>query len=505
MAHGRPAHVLAGLSTATGRVEMTRDVDPPGADTAALLQRTGLALAGGRVVFGFGGNDGDCATYRGRVVSVPEAGGPPAMFTVDARAGESQGAVWMGGAAPAVDGQGHVLVSAGNGSVYKASRGFDDSDSVLELSPSMELLQYFAPASWASDNSRDLDMSAEPALLPGGRVLIAGKAAIAYLLDGAHLGGIGGELVSTQPVCGANIDGGAAVTGSTVYLPCGSGIVAVRAKASPPGLRPLWSSEAGGGPPIVAGGLVWTISQQRGMLYGLDPRTGHIRQQGFLGGPEANHFPTPSAGAGLLLAPAGNRVDRVPGHRRPGGRPRPGQPRPAGARHRGVRAGRRRSPGGPVPRHRRRHRGGQPGRAGRDRLGGVAPRAEPVLEVVVVFLAPGNPADRTAVQPGVPLDLLDVLLGGPPDPPAVRGPQPGPGDQQPGPPPGEGHAQRDQDDHHHEDHDSVGDGEACRCGCGPRPRADQADPGRHRSASRPTGPAALLVAPRHGHHRADTP
>ena len=67
-AQGRPAHVLAGLSTSTGQVEMTRDVDPPGADTAALLQRTGLTLAGGRVVFGFGGNDGDCATYRGRVV-----------------------------------------------------------------------------------------------------------------------------------------------------------------------------------------------------------------------------------------------------------------------------------------------------------------------------------------------------------------------------------------------------------------------------------------------------
>ncbi|HWG12873.1 MAG TPA: PQQ-binding-like beta-propeller repeat protein, partial [Streptosporangiaceae bacterium] len=55
---GRPAHVLTGLSTATGRVEMTRDVDPAGADTATLLQRTGLTLAGGRVVFGFGGNDG---------------------------------------------------------------------------------------------------------------------------------------------------------------------------------------------------------------------------------------------------------------------------------------------------------------------------------------------------------------------------------------------------------------------------------------------------------------
>ena len=302
--------MLAGLSRATGRVEMTTDVDPPGADTAALLQRTGLNLARGRVVFGFGGNDGDCATYRGRVVSVPETGGTPAMFTVDGKPGESQGAVWMGGAAPAVDSAGHVLVSVGNGSVYKASRGYDDSDSVLELSPSMRLLQYFAPASWASDNSRDLDLSAGPALLPGGRVLIAGKSAIAYLLNGAHLGGIGGQLAATRPVCSAGIDGGTAVTGSTVYLPCTAGIVAVRAAASPPGVRLLWNSRTGGGPPIVAGGLVWTISQA-GWLYGLDPRTGHVRRQAPLTGPSganANHFPTPSAGAGLLLAPAGARV-----------------------------------------------------------------------------------------------------------------------------------------------------------------------------------------------------
>ena len=83
--------------------------------------------------------------------------------------------------------------------------------------------------------------------------------------------------------------------------------MAVAATASPPSLRLLWSSPTGGGPPIVAGGLVWTISQ-RGILYGLNPHTGHVRQQAFLDGPEANHFPTPSVGAGLLLAPDGNRV-----------------------------------------------------------------------------------------------------------------------------------------------------------------------------------------------------
>jgi outer membrane protein assembly factor BamB len=306
VAQGRPAHVLTGLSTSTGQVEMTRDVDPPGADTAALLQRTGLTLAGGRVVFGFGGNDGDCAAYRGRVVAVPEAGGPPAMFTVDAKTGQSQGAVWMGGAAPAVDARGHVWVSVGNGSVYQASRGYDNSDSVLDLSPSMRLLQYFAPADWASDNSRDFDMSAEPVLLADGQVLLAGKSPTAYLLNGAHLGGIGGQLASLSSACDSDIDGGAAAVGRTVYLPCVSGIVAVAATTSPPGLRLLWRSGTGGGPPIVAGGLVWTISQA-GTLFGLDPQTGQARQQAAVG-TLANHFPTPSVGAGLLLAPSANRV-----------------------------------------------------------------------------------------------------------------------------------------------------------------------------------------------------
>jgi hypothetical protein len=190
--------------------------------------------------------------------------------------------------------------------VYRASRGYDDSDSVLELSPSMRLLQYFAPSEWAVNNSRDLDMSTEPALLPGGRVLIAGKSRIAYLLNGAHLGGIGGQLASLGPACTQDVDGGDAWTGNTVYLPCTAGVVAVRVTASPPGLRLLWKTGTGGGPPIVAAGLVWTMSQE-GTLYGLDPRTGQVRQRAAIGR-VANHFPTPAVGAGLLLAPAAGRV-----------------------------------------------------------------------------------------------------------------------------------------------------------------------------------------------------
>jgi hypothetical protein len=46
---------------------------------------------------------------------------------------------------------------------------------------------------------------------------------------------------------------------------------------------------------------------QNGTLYGLDPGTGTARQRASIGVP-ANHFPTPSVGDGLLLAPAADQV-----------------------------------------------------------------------------------------------------------------------------------------------------------------------------------------------------
>ena len=306
MSGGSPAHRLVGLGTASGTVEMSQQVDPPGSDPAALLQRTGLTLDAGRVVFGFGGNFGDCASYRGRVVAVPETGGTPGYFTVDAAPDESQGAVWMGGAAPVVDDGGHIWVSTGNGSVDSAAHAYDDSDGILELSSALRLMQFFAPSTWPANNSRDLDMSTAPVLLPGGQVMLTGKSRIVYLLNGAHLGGIGGQQADLGAACGDDIDGGAAVVGTTAYLPCLSGIIAVRATSSPPALHLLWSSGTGGGPPVVAAGLVWTMGQN-GTLYGLDPATGQVRQQAAIGVP-ANHFPTPSVADGLLIAAAADTV-----------------------------------------------------------------------------------------------------------------------------------------------------------------------------------------------------
>ncbi len=303
---GRIEHRLVGLNAQTGATMLNQSVDPPGTDHAALLQRTGLAIDDGRVVFGYGGNYGDCGPYRGRVVAVPEGGGRPLFFTIDARRDEREGAVWMGGAAPVVNAAGDVLVSVGNGSQTSAQGPYDHSDAVLELSPTMHLLQYFAPTTWPQDNASDADFSMGPVILPGGRILISGKGRVAYLLNASHLGGVGGQVASLASICSNDVDGGSAVVSDTVFAPCTSGPVALRVTATPPGVTMVWGSSVGGGPPVVVAGLVWTVGSN-GVLYGLSTATGATRQSASVGAP-ANHFPTPGVGDGLLLVPSANRV-----------------------------------------------------------------------------------------------------------------------------------------------------------------------------------------------------
>jgi hypothetical protein len=312
---GAPAHVLVGLNLYTGSVMLGQvAVDPPGQPTAAILQRTGLNLTDGHVIFGYGGNDGDCSTYSGWVGSVPEGGGTPGYY--QAVPVGHDGAVWMGGAAPEVDAAGNIWVTTGNGS---SSNPYDNSDSVLELSPGLTRTQLFAPTTWSNDNSHDLDLgSSSPALLSNGTILQVGKSSTAYLLNQANLGGI--YAAPQISACGSASDGGDAIAGTVVYVPCGSGVQAIQ--TSP--LSALWQTSSGAhGPPITAGGLVWSIGGSS--LYGLNPANGAKVQQVSVGS-QANHFPTPSVGDGLLLAPS---TDQVTAYSGSAGLPGPPSPPPS--------------------------------------------------------------------------------------------------------------------------------------------------------------------------------
>jgi outer membrane protein assembly factor BamB len=316
-------HYLVGLDLFSGTVLLHQAISLPGADQLAQLQRTGLTLANGNVLEGFGGNTNDCGNYHGWIISIPEGGGAQNSFQVASAPGDSQGAVWMGGAAPIVDASGNTWLATGNSALTSSSDTYDNSDGVIELNSSLVEQQFFAPSTWYSDNGSDLDLgSSSPVLLGGGLVFQAGKSRTAYVLSGSALGGIGGQLASAGSYCGADVDGGNAVVGNAIYTPCQNGVVKTQiTPGNPPTITSTWQTSTGsGGPPIVAGGFVWTINSNNGRLYGLDPATGNASQT-FDIGPVANHFPTPTVADGLLLAASTNRVHAFVG---PAGFPPPG-------------------------------------------------------------------------------------------------------------------------------------------------------------------------------------
>jgi outer membrane protein assembly factor BamB len=321
---GNAVHHLVGFDIYTGATLLDEAIDPPGANPAFQLQRVSLALTDGRVVAGFGGNAGDCDPCHGLVVSAPEDGSAPSVYTVANQPGDSQGAVWMGGAAPPIDGKGDVWVATGNSEHHSSSDSYDQSDSVLELSPTMQLLDSFAPAAWYTDNRLDKDLgSTAPALLPNGLVFEVGKSTTAYVLNQSHLGGIGGQVALTSNFCFA--DGGSADLDGTLFVPCSNGIHAVTVSSSAPTASWTSSNSAANGSPIVAGGLVWSIGG--GTLSALDATTGAVAQSFGIGG-SSSSFPSPSAADGLILAPSSTQIHASEGPAGLPGPPSPAPPRP---------------------------------------------------------------------------------------------------------------------------------------------------------------------------------
>ncbi len=292
-------------------------VDPPfpaGGNAAHQLQRAGLALDGNEIVIGYGGNDGDCGTYWGWLVAAPTSGvGPTYHFQVEEASGHHAGAIWGSGNAPAIDAGGNVYAATGNG--YSGGT-FDYSESVLRLEPSLHLVEYWAPAEWLELDEHDGDLgSSNPMVLPNGLVFEIGKSGEAVLLRPGAFGGVGATPAASISVCGSwggGIYVPASAEAGTLYVSClGGGLRAVSVRelnAAEPKLSaaPGWSVPSQAiGPPIFAGDLVWAthwnedVSEGGGVLYGINPTTGHVQFEEPLGAFE--HFATPSAGGGRLF------------------------------------------------------------------------------------------------------------------------------------------------------------------------------------------------------------
>jgi outer membrane protein assembly factor BamB len=262
-----PEHVLVGVDARTGEVRVRRSADPQGMDPLAHQQRAALALSNGIVYIAYGGLYGDCGNYHGWVVgSRTDGSGPLLVYQVPT---QREGGIWAP-PGPVVDDTGRLYVSVGNGS--ETNDGWDHSDSVLRLSPTLKLEDGFAPDQWRQDNARDADLgSLGPVLLPGGLIFIAGKAGIGYVLHSEALGGVGGQVLA-QPVCHAF--GGAAVVGSTVFVPCNEGLQQLQV-GSDGNLILGWRARVPGSP-VVGGHTVYSLDRG-GTLYALDIATGQAR------------------------------------------------------------------------------------------------------------------------------------------------------------------------------------------------------------------------------------
>ena len=146
-------------------------------DTLHDNHRPGLVLANGNIYIGWAGNaHGWITAYNATTLA------QVAIF--NSTPNGTLGGIWATGNGFAVDGAGNLYVSTGDGTFDANTGGIDYADSVLQLSPTLQVLQYFTPMDQAcrAPIQYDWDLgSGGPMLLPtqGGNfpneLIMAGK------------------------------------------------------------------------------------------------------------------------------------------------------------------------------------------------------------------------------------------------------------------------------------------------------------------------------------------
>ena len=318
-------HWLVAVSLATHQELWHRQVDPPDPNTAgsyyipAQQQRSALTLVAGRIYVPYGGLDGDCGQYHGYVTSMAETGsGALGSYQVPT---QREGGIWGTGGAM-VSSAGDLYVATGNGSSNNAAN-YDEGNSVVELSTSLQRLGVWAPSNWVTLNEDDWDLgSASVVQVPGTSLLFAagkpaGNSSFGSLMSEGHLGGVGQGAYSNTLCPSGGVFGADATdtigSGSNarifVYAACGDGTRAVQVTPSAPSFHVVWGPSTGApnGPPIVAGGVVRALDWHHDLLYAMSPATGKVVGTRSTDG--LNHFATPGAGDALLLVPTQGGVE----------------------------------------------------------------------------------------------------------------------------------------------------------------------------------------------------
>jgi hypothetical protein len=197
---GSPCYVhrLHALDLITGSEKLTAVISAPNFVPLRHLQRPALLFSNGTIYLGFGSH-GDIANYQGWIFAYDAAtlAQKFAFATTNPTTSSFAGAVWQGGAGPAVDATGNIYFETGNGIFDADTGGRNYSDSVVKLSPSATVLDYFTPFNESTLSASDVDLgSAGVIILPDSvgstthphLAVATGKVGILYLLDQTNLG-----------------------------------------------------------------------------------------------------------------------------------------------------------------------------------------------------------------------------------------------------------------------------------------------------------------------------
>lgn len=167
--------IFTGAEKLAGPVEIAAQVPGSGDGSSGGMlvfsprnqhQRAGLALANGMVYISWASHE-DHDPYHGWVIAYDAASlTQRAVFNTSPDGGRS--GVWMAGGAPAVDEDGNLYFTTGNGTFdaeNSSGHNMDLGDSVLRVTPSLAVADSFTPFNQDSLNNFDLDVSSSGLLL----------------------------------------------------------------------------------------------------------------------------------------------------------------------------------------------------------------------------------------------------------------------------------------------------------------------------------------------------
>jgi hypothetical protein len=189
---GKYVHRLHALDVTNGSEKLggPKVIAASGFASKEQLQRAGLVLANGNVYIAFASH-GDHQPYNGWVFAY-SATTLALTASWNVSPGGTEGGIWGGGGGIAADSNGDIYVSTGNGSLNGTTQF---SMSIVKLSPSLKVLDWFAPWDAVTQSKSDQDVGAGGVLVVPDQsgafpheLIECGKLPQVYVLNRDNLG-----------------------------------------------------------------------------------------------------------------------------------------------------------------------------------------------------------------------------------------------------------------------------------------------------------------------------